>query len=41
VRPDRLVVLVQPGGNCPDIEPVEKRGDVQRGIEPIYQGTRG
>jgi hypothetical protein len=30
VRPDRLVVPVQPGGNYPDIEPVKKHSDVQR-----------
>jgi hypothetical protein len=35
VRPDRLVVPVQPGGSYPDIEPVKKHSDVQRGIEPI------
>jgi hypothetical protein len=28
-------VPVQPGGNYPDIEPVKKHSDVQRGIEPI------
>jgi hypothetical protein len=31
-----LVVPVQPGGSYPDIEPVKKHSDVQRGIEPIY-----
>jgi hypothetical protein len=41
VRPDRLVVPVQPGGNYPDIEPVKKNSDVQRGIEPIYQPKGG
>jgi hypothetical protein len=27
---------VQPDGNYPDIEAVEKHSDEQRGIEPIY-----
>jgi hypothetical protein len=35
MTPDHLVVPVQPDGNYPDIEPVEKHSDVQRGIEPI------
>ena len=39
VRPDRLVVPVQPGGNYPGIEPVKKHSDVQRGIEPVYQSA--
>jgi hypothetical protein len=40
VRHDRLVVPVQPGGSSyPDIEPVKKHRDMQRGIEPIYQSA--
>jgi hypothetical protein len=40
MTPGRLVVPVQPDGNYPDIEPVEKHSDVQRGIEPIYQSPK-
>jgi hypothetical protein len=29
-----------PGGNCPGIEAVVKRSDVQRGIEPVYHFWR-
>jgi hypothetical protein len=36
MTPGHLVVPVQPDGNYPDIEPVMKHSDVQRGIGPIY-----